>query len=802
MAYEDNVTSDSGNGAADDLSISPEDESVSSGGVIVDAAGGNHNEMNEKTISNAIDNANAGDTVIINGDYYEHCHLVVNKKLTIMGNGTVLSPCSSEDISNHQGIFYISPKASGTIIEGFTFVDNLGLSDNGAYGILVSGASDITVRNCNILTGNFGDAIRLESANNCLIENVTVSDSVNGIKIFDSEGIVVTDSIIKNSNFGVNIIDSNKINIISNLITENVISGIAFSGNSSNLTVIYSNITYNGEGINSTSNNNVYILGSSISFNYRNGVYIDYNITKLEIKGNFFNQNGQYEVFDDFHVKNLDMASGPKRQLITNNYMVGTDNDYDRPVWRQIYEYKGDFGDYIYDEENDRFIYVGSGGDYYGHQYRIYLGYLFSVNEVIECPNIYYKYYSKGGKPWAKDGDFNLYLSEISQIKKGVYSISIVDCEGNIATDLCSVPITFYLNKDKVTDAPEEGDIYKTVMMVNGTATVRFFSDEFNETGNSIMACAPGYAHSVYLKEIPYKTLNIEDTDIPGNLSETKIVVSNLDTYPNSNQEFIATLTDLNGTPIANEQLIFKVNSKSFAASTDSNGQAKIMIFESEEGIYTLTVEFIGDDIEYSSSSTNAAISVKRVSTKIMSSDLNMIPKMAEYYSIILKDAFGNVLANQKVTFKGNGKTYTKTTDSKGIVKVKLKFSKNKKTYKITINFAGNDKYKSFSKTNKIVVKYSSKPAKLTVPKVTIPPKVTKYYKISLKDSNGKGIAKQKVIIKLNGKKIIKKTNAKGLIKIKVKFDKSKTYKVQAIYKGSTIYKKTSKSGKITVRKN
>ena len=180
---------------------------------------------------------------------------------------------------------------------------------------------------------------------------------------------------------------------------------------------------------------------------------------------------------------------------------------------------------------------------------------------------------------------------------------------------------------------------------------------------------------------------------------------------------------------------------------------------------------------------------------------------MAKYYSVILKDASNNVLANQKVTFKVNGKTYTKTTNSKGVAKIKLKFNKNKKIYKIAISYKGNSKYKAFSKTNKLVVKYSSKKAKLITPKITIPPNTIKYYTLSLKDENGKGIAKQVVVVKINGKKYSKKTNSKGQIKIKVKFNKLKDYSVKATYNGSKIYKKASSisncssNGKIKVDK-
>ena len=105
------------------------------------------------------------------------------------------------------------------------------------------------------------------------------------------------------------------------------------------------------------------------------------------------------------------------------------------------------------------------------------------------------------------------------------------------------------------------------------------------------------------------------------------------------------------------------------------------------------------------------------------------------------------------------------------------------------------------AKTSNIVVKYSSKTAKLTVPTVTIPPKTSKSYKVTLKDGGGKGIAKQKITVKINGKTYTKTTNSKGQVAIKVKFSKLKTYKAAATYKGSKIYKKASASGKIKVAK-
>ena len=117
-----------------------------------------------------------------------------------------------------------------------------------------------------------------------------------------------------------------------------------------------------------TCSNYAYILSNYIAFNTNNGVYVDYNITKIEIKGNFFNQNHLWEVFNDFHVLNINdvsLKNVESLEVITNNYMInyggGGTADIDRPVWTQIYEYNPNIGNYNYDESKDVYVYVGDG---------------------------------------------------------------------------------------------------------------------------------------------------------------------------------------------------------------------------------------------------------------------------------------------------------------------------------------------------------------------------------------------------------------------------------------------------------
>lgn len=808
--YDNNLTTDSSNLQLDDDSnlneeLSASDESpLSEPETIVVNSEDGHNEMINPTIQKVINNANAGDTILINGTSYVHCHFVVNKQLTIKSDiGTTMGVCpGNSQGSGFKGIFYISPEASGTVIEGFTLTNSL-VDEDDDYGILVRGASDVVIRNCIVSNEGFTDAIRVEDAKKIVIENVTLVNANNGLRIKNSQNVSVKGSTSIKSKNGINIIDSNNTQIISCIMSENTVAGISYSGNGQYLTIVDNNVTKNLEGIKLTSSRYVYILSNYIAFNSHNGVYVDYDITRIEIKGNFFNQNSYWDVFNDFHVKNINdihNSEAGELEVINNNYMInigsGTD-DLDRPVWSQVYEYKGvgsPVANYNYDAVNDVYIFVGDGnGEYYGHQGIMFMQYLFDINNMISCPNIYIA----PNVGWYKTGPYLLKLSEITQISKGVYSISIINDEGEIAFELSSVPVTFYLNKADKSSTPQQGDIYKTVWMKNGTATVEF-NEGFNETNNVITAVFPTPGTLIDYKVS--KTFNVDDSDIPGLNVNTTIGASNLNTYLKSNEKLVATLTDDNGNPISNQTLTLNLNSKTLTAITDSNGQAKFAISIAKEGTYDADISFAGNDT-YLESSSHVKVIVKKTAAKITSSNANMIPKMAEYYSVTLKDANGKAIAKQKVTFKVNGKTYTKTTDSKGIAKVKLKFNQNKKTYKINIAYKGSNQYKAVSKTNKITVKYSSKTAKLVTPTVTIPPKTSKSYTVTLKDANNKGIAKQKVTVKVNGKTYTKTTNSKGQTSIKVKFTSLKTYKVSANYKGSKVYKKASSTGKIKVAK-
>src|SRR5574344_77253 len=102
-----------------------------------------------------------------------------------------------------------------------------------------------------------------------------------------------------------------------------------------------------------TSANYIYIISNYVGLNGRYGIYTNCNIEKMEVKGNFIDRNVQYNICNDYRVRNIWVKGGENIQVINNNYMVGGDNA-ERPIWRQVYEYKGPgVGDYNYDPVND-----------------------------------------------------------------------------------------------------------------------------------------------------------------------------------------------------------------------------------------------------------------------------------------------------------------------------------------------------------------------------------------------------------------------------------------------------------------
>ena len=193
--------------------------------------------------------------------------------------------------------------------------------------------------------------------------------------------------------------------------------------------------------------------------------------------------------------------------------------------------------------------------------------------------------------------------------------------------------------------------------------------------------------------------------------TETQIIYQNMTTTAVDTKSdgrigkyFIITLKDSTGKAIANKPVQIGFNGVVYDRVTDENGQAKLQINLKAEGVYTFAVAFLGDD-QYNGSFVVAKITVSKQKGSLTVPAKSYAASAAtKTLTATFKSAKGNPVAGKKVTFTVNGKTYSATTNAKGVATVKVSLNK-KGTYSFTAKFAGDNTYAAISKSAKLTIK-------------------------------------------------------------------------------------------------
>ena len=154
------------------------------------------------------------------------------------------------------------------------------------------------------------------------------------------------------------------------------------------------------------------------------------------------------------------------------------------------------------------------------------------------------------------------------------------------------------------------------------------------------------------------------------------------------------TLKDANGQVIANKVVTFIFNNKEYAKTTNANGLVGLSITSPAVGSRPVISYTFAGDSNYGPSSSGDITLIIKASTSIVNSGTSMMN--GTYYNVTLKDSEGNVLPNKLITFTLDGKTYTNTTDSKGVSGLLISESSPIST-KLTYKFNGDDNYTASS---------------------------------------------------------------------------------------------------------
>ena len=632
--------------------------------------GSSVNQMDDDTIQQAIDKANPGDTILITGKNYVHCHIIINKQLNIMSEvNTTMSPCPSHKTgSGSLGVFYITAEASNSVIKGF--IINNDLEDDGytvpPYGIYSNGASNLTISDCTI-NSKYGEAILIKNGKNNLIINNILKKSINGIKIENTDNTIIAQNTIAN----------------------NSLSGVKVSEKVNNTSIDYNIINGNLYGINVSSSENLNITNNKIYDNRNNkdqsrategvGIYTNCNITNNIIRGNYISENGMYGIFNDYRARNI---KNEYTQIVDQNLLRAHKQ---RTVFTCIYVQQ-DGADYDYNATTDTYYQVEHGTGHYDT----------GTGMIFLWSNIFYEELFCGGTSYApgvlriSDPYKDLIVGNISQITPGVYKFTFNYKanynNGSVATGLNAVDMVFYLNKNNTIVKPVSGDIYRNVTIINGTAIVDFRNETFLESGNNVSIVGPGTG-SFTGGNRPYAFLAIND--IPTNeSSETEIVQEDLIKTYGDNDDLIGLLMDKNANPIAGQHVNIKLTiissgaSKTYTTTTDYKGQYKLTI-NLAPGTYTAESTFNGND-KYESSSLVNKINVLQnvsnfISPNMSNSDIQFVlDSIGKYSNVVFSESNYtnislnvnkplNLVGNNSVLYGVSGSVFTLNSDDVNI---------------------------------------------------------------------------------------------------------------------------------------
>ena len=414
-----------------------------------------------------IDNAEPGSTIEFLGLSYEDLHLTIDKSLNIISNiGTVITSSSSSAVFQFEG-------ATDSKISGFTIVNN-----GTGPAILVNYSSNVTISNVNVSSIN-GTAIKVNGGLEVTIKSSTISDSLVGISVSDSDDTQISKNNIYNNNKGINIVDSRNTTINKNQILNNEDKGICIE-NSITVTVSDNKIDENGYGLLINNVTDALVEGNDILDNDRDGITLNGTIKDITILSNVIQENNIGIYFNCVN-ENLSIIGN----LITDNTVKSGDKNHGG--------FGLDFGSNFIESSTflveHNIVYYNEEMDFHGCTY---------PGDYLHGSNWLGTY--------CKEVDYDpQMIMTITKTGDNAFTVKFYDgATGELITDFPSVTVTF-----KMATATQE------IIATGGIATAIF--NNMPLAGQIIATC---YGHTVsinYNTEITNPDTENEPDDNPNN---------------------------------------------------------------------------------------------------------------------------------------------------------------------------------------------------------------------------------------------------------------------------------------------
>ncbi len=252
---------------------------------------------------------------------------------------------------------------------------------------------------------------------------------------------------------------------------------------------------------------------------------------------------------------------------------------------------------------------------------------------------------------------------------------------------------TVYLNN--TVEVPVE---VEKIVYVNSTTEIPIETEKIVYINNTVEV-------PVEVERIVYVNNTVE---VP-NRTATRIIYSNMKTTAVAKVDgrvgkyFEVTLVDEKGNPLSDKLVQIGFNGAVYNRTTNATGGVRLQINLGYEGKYTFAIAFLGDD-NYTGDFQVALIEVTKHSPKLTApAKTYKASAKTKALTATFKSANGNAISGKKISFTINGKTYTATTNSKGVATVKISLNK-KGTYQATAKYAGDGMYKATSTKFKVKI--------------------------------------------------------------------------------------------------
>ena len=575
------------------------------------------------------------------------------------------------------------------VIQGVALIENNTISTAGK-GLYLASGSEINVKDnfINVVGNDDKDAYAIYAINtpdlSISSNNVDYQGTTNGTGINNAVYLYnTTDTIIFENNFTIELVScyvpwaevpAGSGNWVSSPVSEGIVvedsNGVVLDGN--NVTTTYGDVVGDYDTIYVVDfKNSDYAIITSNNIESIGNTYIYGIIISGE---NFTIRANNITSVGDYYANGIDVE-GPANGLIESNRILARANTTAYPVYGAMSN--GDVSVDIIDNGIYGFAYLTYGIQMGGKNITV------GDNNIVVSGN-----YTIG---------IGLYVEQATI--KNNYISAMGTNEGNL-----TIWDTMGTATEGILIASGESVISNNTVATTGNSSINLNNNTALIKDNTL------FANGTSGDDTISSTGYVVDISDRNNL-KTILIASDLTKVEGSIDQYVVTVLDENGNPIAGKTITAVVNNQTLQATTDSNGIAKFDM-DLTAGSYSVVASFAGTLVYASKNTTNTITvtakptpTVTKTATKITAKKKTFkAKKKTKKYAITLK-AGSKAVSKVKVTIKVGKKTYKATTNAKGKATFKIKKLTKKGKYTATVKFAGNSLYKASSKKVKITVK-------------------------------------------------------------------------------------------------